>query len=270
MSNLSQNLTAREILNFAKMSSDSYQDETTIEKEYGTMYRVIVKDTPKYNGQCVLLFDDTQKIQYVVNRGSWNLENWIKDGQYTKRLDNKTGIYIHDGFLDTSVEIYNCILPDLNKGYSTYLTGHSLGGAITVILHLYLLADGFPVTQSVTFGQPMVTNYDGVCKYRGIPLLRVVNKKDLVPLLPPLTTISSESGVYRHFGEETILLRDNYYCNLNENSAEDTAVSDFWGNLLKGEASILDHSFLDYVSNLKNKQDEVIQVSYSDREKYLD
>lgn len=267
---LSEKLRAQEILDYACMASYSYNTETEIESKYGDAYRVVVVDTTKTDGQCILLFDDTNKVQYIITRGSSNLENWIKDAEYTKTLDTKTGIYIHSGFLESAIEIYNNILSDLNTGYTTYLTGHSLGGAITVVLHLYLLKDGFNITQSVTFGQPQITNYDGVCKYRSIPLLRVVNKKDLVPLLPPLTSVSSEDGAYRHFGAETILLSSTYYCNLDETSAEASDVSDFWKNLLKGETSTEDHKIANYISNLQSKLSQSTNVPYSEREQYLD
>ncbi|MBP2656004.1 MAG: triacylglycerol lipase [Firmicutes bacterium] len=227
-------------------------------------------ETTETDGQCILLFDDTNKVQYIVTRGSSNLENWIKDAEYIKTLDDKTGIYMHSGFLESAIEIYDNISSDLNTEYITYLTGHSLGGAITVILHLYLLKDGFTIKQSVTFGQPMITNYAGVCEYRSIPLLRVVNKKDLIPLLPPLTLVSSETGAYRHLGEETILLNSIYYCNLDETSAEEPDVSDYWANLLKGETSIADHYIDDYISTIQAKLTEATEVAYSERENYLE
>jgi hypothetical protein len=116
----------------------------------------------------------------------------------------------------------------------------------------------------------MITNYKGVCEYRSIPLLRVVNNKDLVPLLPPLTVVSSENGQYRHFGEEIILLKDTYYCDLDETSAEDPAVSDYATNLAKGETSITDHYITNYINNIQTKLTEATEVSYSEREKYLD
>ena len=270
MSNLlSEKLTAKEILVYANMASYSYSTETEIKSKYGDTYRIVVVATTETDGQCVLLFDDTNKIQYIVTRGSSNLENWIKDTEYAKTLDTKTGIYIHSGFLESAIEIYNNILSNLNTAYTTYLIGHSLGGAITVVLHFYLLKDGFNIKQSVTFGQPMITNYVGVSKYRSIPLLRVVNKKDLVPLLPPLTAVSSESGPYRHFGEETILLKDTYYCNLDETSAEDSDVSDFWLNLLNGETDITDHFINNYLSNLQAKLSECTEVAYNERSNYF-
>jgi triacylglycerol lipase len=270
MSNLSKKLTAQEILNFANMAKISYSSETDIKKIYGDTYRIVVKDTPKSQGQCVLFFDDTQKVQYIANRGSSNLENFVKDGEYLKTLDDKTGIYIHEGFLASTIETHGYILSELNKEYSTFITGHSLGGAIAVVLHLYLLKDGFNITQSVTFGQPQITNYAGVRKYSSIPLLRIVNKKDLVPLLPPLTLVSIASGAYRHLGEETILLNNGYCCCLDEISAEDPDISDYWANLLKGETRIDDHHIDNYISNLQSKLSGCTEVSYSQREKYLD
>ena len=268
---LSSNLTADEILKYMKMADAAYnKTESEIEEKYSDTYRVKVVEATETDGQCILLFDDTNKALYIVTRGSYTIENWIEDAKYTKTLDEKTGIYIHSGFLESAIEIYDLILSNLDTSYTTYLTGHSLGGAITVILHLYLLKDGFTIGQSVTFGQPMVTNYDGVCEYRAIPLLRVVNNKDLVPLLPPLTAISSENGQYRHFGEETILLKDTYYCNLDETSAEAIEVSDYEANLAAGETKIADHFVDKYIANIQTKLTEATEVDYDDRDSYLD
>jgi triacylglycerol lipase len=267
---ISNNLTVQKILDLASMAKSASASEADIRTNYGNNYRIVVKDMPQSQGQCVLFFDDKQQIQYISNRGSSNLENFVKDGEYLKTMDNKTNIYMHHGFRDSAIETYGYILPELHKEYTTFITGHSLGGAIAVILHLYLLEDNFQIKQSVTFGQPQFTNQDGVNKYRNIPLLRVVHEKDLVPLLPPLTLVSSRSGSYRHLGEETILLDNSYYCHLDEISAENPNISDYWINLIKGETNINDHQIDGYISNLQYKLNGCNEIPYNQRENYLD
>jgi hypothetical protein len=267
---ITNTLTNQEILDFAQMAKSAYGTADTIQSQYGSQYRIVIKNPPRTQGQCVLLFNDAQQEQYIISRGSSNLENFFKDGEYLKKFDNKTGIYLHSGFWDSAVETYNYILPELEEEYLTFITGHSLGGAIALILHLYLLIDGFPIKQSVTFGQPMASNQDGVNKYRGIPLLRVVHKKDPIPLVPPLTLASSENGSYYHLGEEVILLNGIYYCHLDEADAENPTVSDFWANLIKGETSIFDHDYDLYVSNLQAKLIGCSEITYDQRESYLD
>ncbi len=75
----------------------------------------------------------------------------------------------------------------MNKKTDTVsLTGHSLGGAEAVILAMYLKTEGWKVSRVVTFGQPKVTDADGSKRFRDLPVLRVVNANDSVPLVPPL------------------------------------------------------------------------------------
>jgi hypothetical protein len=42
-------------------------------------------------------------------------------------------------------------------------------------------------------------------KLNFLPLLRVINHEDPVPLLAPVTVVSAIHGIYRHFGPELIL-----------------------------------------------------------------
>ena len=84
----------------------------------------------------------------------------------------------------------------------------------------------------MTFGQPKVTNRAGVEKYRGLALLRFVNDKDPVPLLPPLdiTTILDE-GPYKHFGPEVVLKDGTAYAYFGDVQAERFSVISFWNSL---------------------------------------
>lgn len=257
------------ILDFAMMAKAAYENETAIREKYGSQYRIIVKDTPNCQGQCVLFFDDINMVQYIASRGSKTPENFLKDAEYLKEPDAKTGIVLHQGFRESALETYNYIVPELHKNYQTLLTGHSLGGAIAVILHLYLLADDFMVNKTITFGQPKITNKDGVNKYRDIPLLRIINKKDLVPLVPPLSIVSCEHGPYHHFGPETLLLNGCYLCNLDEHNAEAWNATNFWEDLVKGQADIHDHFMEAYIENLECKTENSQEIPFARRGEYL-
>ncbi|WP_152989893.1 lipase family protein [Frankia sp. ACN1ag] len=88
-----------------------------------------------------------------------------------------------------------------------YLTGHSLGGAMAVILGLRIMAD--PVYAELrralravyTFGQPMIGGDGTAAAYTAVvdpaPIARFVYRQDPVPHLPPATV-----GRYRHIGRE--------------------------------------------------------------------
>ena len=63
------------------------------------------------------------------------------------------------------------------------MVGHSLGGAVASILAINLDIDGYKVGGVTTFGQPKFTDKVGMEKYKHIPITRVVNEKDVVPLV---------------------------------------------------------------------------------------
>jgi predicted lipase len=91
------------------------------------------------------------------------------------------------------------------------ITGHSLGGAIAVILMTHLQADEYTIGSVITFGQPKVTNEAGVQHIDDSPVLRIIHHDDLVPLVPPLSLLSAIHGTYRHMGPEIILLPDENF-----------------------------------------------------------
>ncbi len=101
--------------------------------------------------------------------------------------------FVHEGFQDAifpvvikialTLQKYN---PDQNK--SIWITGHSLGGALAVLLGAMLIEDDFPVQGIYTFGAPRVGDPNFAQsldqKINGI-FYRVVNEGDIVPHLPP-------------------------------------------------------------------------------------
>jgi len=85
------------------------------------------------------------------------------------------------------------------------ITGHSLGGAVAVLLAVLLRNDKINVFEIVTFGQPMVTNEDGARIWNSgelaLPLFRFWNQDDIVPTLPPaISRLINWAGGYYHFG----------------------------------------------------------------------
>ena len=61
------------------------------------------------------------------------------------REDRKTDIPVHAGFDLAARAIYVDVKPYLKPGYKTYVTGHSLGGAVAAILTIYMIEDGVEV-----------------------------------------------------------------------------------------------------------------------------
>jgi Lipase (class 3) len=95
----------------------------------------------------------------------------------------------------------------LSPAEALYITGHSLGGAMAVLMTVMMLRDSEfkPLADKIkavyTFGQPMIGSSDFTTKAAGMDrlpsLFRYVYRGDLVPQLPP-----KESGNFQHFGRE--------------------------------------------------------------------
>ena len=152
------------------------------------------------------------RTQIIAVRGTTNIENAMIDISLKLVLDQKTGIRLHDGFSFAAKQVYAELKPMLKADYKINLTGHSLGGAVALILAIYLDADQFNVEQVTTFGQPKVTNIAGANKIQHINVIRVVTPLDLVPLIPLFDPLDlSNVDVYWHAGQEVILLANSQY-----------------------------------------------------------
>jgi hypothetical protein len=151
-------------------------------------------------------------------------------------------------------------------GYRVNFTGHSLGGAVVAILGMYFHEQGSTIGEIVTFGQPKVTNHAGAQRYAKLPLLRVVDCRDPVPLVPPLSVLSALHGPYRHFGAELILVDGPHYVLLEEHDAERFAVTSFWLSL--PHVLVSDHYMASYLARIGNKIQQSERMQYGDRNKY--
>jgi len=155
-------------------------------------------------------------VQTIAVRGTANLQNAMVDIDLALQPDAKLNIILHQGFASAARAIYQDIQTYLDPTLPVQTTGHSLGGAIAVILSMYLTQDDYQVTQVVTFGQPKVTNVTGAKQFSALPLTRLVTAKDIVPLVPPLSPLQiKDMDIYWHMGEEIILLDNHQYSETN-------------------------------------------------------
>lgn len=176
--------------------------------------------------------DAKNSTYWVVFQGTDNFTDAWVDADHTLLPAGKTGLgwSVHEGFWNAAMKLRQGLedgLRSSGKRYGVRITGHSLGGAMAVIMAELLRKDGFPVRSCITFGQPKVTDSPGAYtaglefEKEGIEYIRVVNRNDIVPKVPPvdapslfthirdLTTyvglppITWGSGdMYRHFGQE--------------------------------------------------------------------
>lgn len=239
-------------LTYAQRSALVYETDAVIRQKAPAGTTVSIMPETATGVKAYVEIDDAKKLQWVVVRGTSNLENVKLDVDYNKVVDPRLQVPLHKGFADTALQAYRFAKPLLKPGYETRVTGHSLGGAAAVIVLMLLKEDGVTLGQAMTFGQPKVTNRQGVAKYRSLPLLRFVNDKDPVPLLPPLDVFSLlDEGPFQHFGPEVVLKDGLNYAYFAEPQAERFSVTSFWNTL--GNQQPPDHHIANYIQSLQAK-----------------
>ena len=185
----------------------------------------------------------------------------------TVRDDRKVDIPVHAGFDAAARAIYNDLKPYLKPGYKIYVTGHSLGGAVAAVLAIYVIEDRVPVERVVTFGQPQFTTGDGVKRLGFLPLTRVVDENDIVPLVPPGFVSDPRFGPYEHVGAEVILLEGPEFVYLPSHDANRIALGEFWRTV--SYADLIDHQIKKYLNRIADKTKGAKEVPYTDREKFV-
>ncbi len=197
----------------AQLAGDTYLTASKREAQLLQQGRTLIHQATLPDSQVSYFLSQGHGVQTIAIRGTANLANVMVDLDIEFQPDERLGITLHNGFRSAAEAVFNDVRPRLVAGMPVQITGHSLGGAIAVVLAMYLKHDTVAqVTQVITFGQPKVTNVTGADLYSGIPLIRVVTQKDLVPLVPPLSPLQiKDLDVYWHMGEEIILLGQQQY-----------------------------------------------------------
>jgi hypothetical protein len=209
-------------------------------------------------------FNDARKVQVVGVRGTANDVNWQLNRDRRGVPDPATGAILHAGFKRAADAIYADLKPRLKAGYRTYLVGHSLGGAVAAILGVYLQRDGWPVDRVITFGQPKFTDAAGAKAFAGLPLVRVVNQNDIVPLLP--ATISGGRDPFVHVGPAVVIFPGPNYAWVPADDARAASAGALRRYFM--QASIPDHAMRFYEENLRSKRSGARRIDLADRERY--
>lgn len=235
-------LSYSEILFHAKMSRDAYLPQEEIQRSYGPS--TVYQEFP--TSQISAFYVKQGEFFHLAVRGTDNFKNVLYDVRVAPhRVED---IPVHRGFEKAAREVYDWIRATLPTGSPLYLTGHSLGGAVAVLLSEALLQDGYRVLRCFTYGQPKVTTVEGLPAFRHLPLLRVVHAQDPIPTLPPSVNLLKGIGEYRHFGPEIRVSESGEVSYYAEHNTEVLSAYSFWDNLF--HLSLEDHRVTKYVQAL--------------------
>ena len=133
--------------------------------------------------------DNETNTTTIIIRGTANDANVLSDVDVRLVDDTRTGIRLHKGFRDVAVTIMQIIDNTKTLEHTVHVTGHSLGGAVSQIIGMWLHKRGKNV-QIYSYGSPKVS--DQVLSGGQPSHWRVVRRSDPIPFSPPWP--------YRHTG----------------------------------------------------------------------
>lgn len=142
-----------------------------------------------------IFYNDSYAI--IVFCGSLVLEQWGIDVQYSQVTNTairniSSNAKIHKGFYNAYTTICqsfinNWISSITASDYTVFVTGHSLGGALSTLCIADISAIGFGTIDHYSFASPRVgdtvfaSSFDSIINYSK----RVNNLSDVIPQLPP-------------------------------------------------------------------------------------
>lgn len=134
---------------------------------------------------CFILKDRDSKNVYISFRGSFNLENWLRNIDIRREKLGK-GQKIHSGFWNASIILTNKIFQYINQDDTIHLTGHSLGGSLCQLSANILNEFGYNVEYAVSFESPNYANKKYIKGTQKYPVKRIIiaNNMDIVVMLP--------------------------------------------------------------------------------------
>jgi len=258
-------------LNAAYIAEATYQSTDDIAEVLSKQgYKITLQQQIKgYSVGFVLATNDSARQHILAVRGTSNVENAVVDAAFVLVPDKLSGIDIHQGFLLSARDIYQQIQDKINPQYKINTIGHSLGGAVALILAMMLDAQEYDVGEVITFGQPKVTNVSGSRKFNHLDIKRLVTVKDMVPLVPPVDPLDlMKLSIFWHQGTEIVLYKNNQYSVLTGVDSMMRAV-DFL-NDIPGEQNLRNHFMTTYINHLQSKLKTPVEIEYKRDFKFSD
>lgn len=245
----------------ATLSADTYLTPSELKKSLQKQGQTLIHEATLPSSQVSYFLSQKKGIQTIAIRGTDNLENAMLDLDLELKLDPTLGIKLHQGFDSAAKAVYDNIKPYLVKNQPIHITGHSLGGAIAVVLAMYLEKGHYPIGQIITFGQPKVTNVVGTTKFSDLPLIRVVTFDDIVPLVPPISPMQiKDLDIYWHMGKEIILEGNKTYAETSGLKSMLRATK--FTSSIPNEKNLQAHMMVTYLKLIDGLQTDPIEVPY--------
>ncbi|QQR97287.1 MAG: lipase family protein [Sphingobacteriales bacterium] len=158
--------------------------------------------------------------------------DWLRTDAKCKmyKVDTFNNSYVHKGFWNSYTSIEDTLVKTLylhqHESKKIFITGHSLGGALSVLAAANLYQHNIKPFGVYLFANPRVgtTYFADFYNTLNIPTFRYVNENDLVPMLPPTNAFrriycpepKNDCGKYQHVGNIYNISKDTIVANDNE------------------------------------------------------
>jgi len=176
----------------------------------------------------------------VVFRGTSDVRNWITNVSATTTTVPGYG-KVHKGFWSAVNTLSDGLKMELEHvDTSIYYTGHSLGGALAILMSIKTMPYAV-----YTLGSPRIGNQDFSESTREFPIYRLINHLDIVPTLP----LAGPVYRYQHTGKQIYFENENpdpQNKQPNINSAFDATSF----SITHPPEIIYDHAPINYVAHL--------------------
>lgn len=168
--------------------SKSNTGDREYKDKYNT-YSIFKSDTYK---KTVISFSGTQELSQLGKEELFNRKVLIQTC-----VENDDAVCISNYFYKRIADLYNDISKlksqsGLDKGYQLIVTGHSLGGASSLVFVYLAVSKGLVSRETnkpiiVTYGQPKTGNYEFILEMERYTeaIFRFINQADVVPHSPP-------------------------------------------------------------------------------------
>jgi triacylglycerol lipase len=197
------------VIAFAERANAAYHEAKIFRHEYGA--QVAAGEFPNSGLRIYLDSNPTGKAQWLILRGTANMPNLFDDLDFVGHDEHELGISVHAGFDGSLQECLPWVIEHLDPKRPVWVTGHSLGGAVAVLLVATLDHRGYKDVSAITFGQPKFTDAHGAAMLAHLNILRIVHNEDPVPMLPPLIVGRGYLAGYEHFGPEVIVSSSGHF-----------------------------------------------------------